>query len=163
MIVAIRTRFPITVTDRTKMADTFSFLTPQLRCHRKTNTVVKHQGRITVRGVRSMRLSRVLVKLSWFLKTVKWKSCRLQYEIYNLISFIRFKFDLGSQISSVVSEEMKKFKCLKIAGQFSVEIATEKLLTTWNIVFGCPLNRSKLNQYVTIVFSNSTWKVKKEG
>lgn len=63
----------------------------------------------------------------------------------------------------VASEEVKKFKRLKIAGQFYVEIASEKLLFTWNIVFGCPLNRSKLNQYLTIVFSNSTWKVKKEG
>ena len=71
MIVAIRTQFPITVTDRTKVADIFSFLTPQMRYHRTTNTVVRHQGRITVRGVRSMRLTRILVKLSWFLKTVK--------------------------------------------------------------------------------------------
>ena len=71
MIVAIRTHFPITVTDRTKMADIFSFLTPQFKYHRITNTVVKHQGRITVLGVRSLRLSRVLVKLSWFLKTIK--------------------------------------------------------------------------------------------
>ena len=63
----------------------------------------------------------------------------------------------------VASEEVKKFKWLKIAGQFSVEIASEKLLTTWNIVFGCLLSRSKLNQYLTTVFSNSTWKVKKEG
>ena len=71
MIVAIRTRFPITVTDRTKMTVTSSILTPQLRYHVITNTGVKHEVRITVRGVRSMRLSRVLVKLPWLLKTVK--------------------------------------------------------------------------------------------
>ena len=42
--------------------------------HVITNTGVKHQGRITVRGVRSMSLSRVRVKLSWLLKAVKCRS-----------------------------------------------------------------------------------------
>ena len=41
------------------------------RYHVITNTRVRHQGRITVQGVRSMRLSRVRVKLSWLLKAVK--------------------------------------------------------------------------------------------
>ena len=39
--------------------------------HVITSTGVKHQGRITVQGVRSMSLSRVRVKLSWLLKVVK--------------------------------------------------------------------------------------------
>ena len=42
----------------------------------------------------------------------------------------------SSQITLVASEEIKKFKWLNIAGQFSVEVASEKLLFTRNIVFG---------------------------
>ena len=37
---------------------------------------------------------------------------------------------------------MKKLSGEKIAGQFSVEIASQQLLFTWNIVFG-GLNRVK--------------------
>ena len=56
-------------------------------------------------------------------------------------------------------------KKLKIAGQFSVEIVSEQLLFTWNIVFGGFYLKigSKLNRNFCIVFSNFTQKVEKEG
>ena len=88
--------------------------------HVITNTGVKHQGRITVRGVRSMSLSRVRVKLSWLLKAVKWVSCYLQFEIRHLIGLIHSKFDLESNyVDRLRGNDMKKLKWLKkLLGNF---------------------------------------------
>ena len=74
MIVAIRTRFRTTATDLTKRSESPSLLKNHLMYRdRRANTTVLHlQGKRTVRGVKFTKMSRVLVKLSLWFKTVKW-------------------------------------------------------------------------------------------
>lgn len=69
MTAAIRTRFPTTATDLTKMANRSLLL--KLKLYHRDTTVVQHQEQITMRVVKSMKMSRVFVKLSLWLKTVK--------------------------------------------------------------------------------------------
>lgn len=101
MIVAIRTRFPTTATDLTKMSQPPSLLTdPFMYRNRRNITIFQHRGHITMQGIKPMRMSRVLAKLSLWFKTVKWIPWSWQYGLctYQLVSWYRVIFDLESNV-----------------------------------------------------------------